>query len=172
MNKIINQKGVSLVELLVTVVIFSIISIGIVSLMVNVMNYNTRLSREVRLREEADLVMANFLNYIYTSNSITNGPSDNIIEVRINETERVLLGFTPEGKAGISQIFHPEDPTPTDIIPIHNTQYLFTDTVSGKESTIRTIGNTVYVDLYIHDQRQEGMEGIQLQSRINFMRGE
>ena len=66
LNKYTNQKGMTLVELLAVVVIFSIISIFLFNLVTKAMENTNNISLETQLRDEADIIVSQFIKKLYS----------------------------------------------------------------------------------------------------------
>lgn len=62
-----NQRGLTLVELLAAIVIFSIIAIFATSILLNSIKTYAKINSDAILRDEADIIMANLIKSIYTS---------------------------------------------------------------------------------------------------------
>ena len=62
-----NQKGLTLVELLAAIVIFSVIAIFATSILLNSIKTYAKINSDTVLRDEADIIMANLIKGIYTS---------------------------------------------------------------------------------------------------------
>ncbi|MBD8034551.1 MULTISPECIES: PilW family protein [Solibacillus] len=62
-----NQKGLSLVELLAAIVIFSLIAIFATTILLSSIKTYAKINSDTILRDEADLVMANLIKEIYIS---------------------------------------------------------------------------------------------------------
>lgn len=62
-----NQKGLTLVELLAAIVIFSFIIIFATTILINSLKSYANISSDTILRDEADLIMASLIKEFYTS---------------------------------------------------------------------------------------------------------
>lgn len=62
-----NQKGLTLVELLVSIVIFSFVAVFATSLLITAMKTQKTVSSDIILRDEADLIMSSIIKELYTS---------------------------------------------------------------------------------------------------------
>lgn len=62
-----NERGLTLVELLATLVIFSVIGILVVSIAVNAITNNQKVKNDIALRDEAELILVNAVKSIYTT---------------------------------------------------------------------------------------------------------
>lgn len=61
-----NQKGLTLVEVLVTIVIFSIVLLFATTLLINAIKTQKNVNSHITLRDEADFIMSNLIKEIYT----------------------------------------------------------------------------------------------------------
>lgn len=62
-----NQKGLTLIELLAAIIIFSVIAIFATSILLNSIKTYAKINSDTILRDEADIIMANLIKGIYTS---------------------------------------------------------------------------------------------------------
>lgn len=81
LNKLLkNQRGLTLVELLASVVLISIISIFIFSITTKAIENNLVITQETMLRDEADIIVSKFIKSLYASKQgyiVQNVPSAN-----------------------------------------------------------------------------------------------
>ncbi len=61
-----NQKGLTLVELLAAIVIFSVIAIFATSILLNSIKTYAKINSDTILRDEADIIMSKFFKTIYS----------------------------------------------------------------------------------------------------------
>lgn len=99
-NKFIHSnKGLTLVELLATLTILSFIGIVIYSVLFNGIRSYERTMEETKLRDEADYIMANFIDkfFVLKASEITSYPDENTninyITVIGNGGEAKFFGF-------------------------------------------------------------------------------
>lgn len=101
MSKYINQKGVTLVELLATILILSIVSaLSYTVLNQGYSNYQ-RIKVETELRDEADLIMASFVSDLFVTKeselnlveSCTSGKVQSYVEVTKEDASTYITGF-------------------------------------------------------------------------------
>ncbi|MCH4825618.1 PulJ/GspJ family protein [Planococcus halocryophilus] len=100
-SKYFNQQGVTLVELLATILILSIVSaLSYTVLNQGYSNYQ-RIKVETELRDEADLIMASFVSDLFITKeselnlieSCTNGKVQSYVEVTKEDTPTYKTGF-------------------------------------------------------------------------------
>ncbi|MGE7092978.1 type II secretion system protein [Lysinibacillus sp. NPDC048646] len=69
MNKYIkNKNGLTLVELLATIVILAIVSTLVFSILMKTIETNHNIQQETILRDEADLIISKFIKTLYSTN--------------------------------------------------------------------------------------------------------
>lgn len=88
LNKLLkNQKGLTLIELLASVVLISLISIFIFSIVGKAIENNRVIQHETMLRDEADIIVSKFIKTLYSTKqshiirNTTDGPGNSYIEV-------------------------------------------------------------------------------------------
>lgn len=88
MNKrVLNNRGLTLVELLAVTVLFGIIAIFVGSLIIKSSETTKEIQIETHFRDEADLIMSNFIKTMYETKQ------SNIIQF-VNDTENSYLKVT------------------------------------------------------------------------------
>jgi prepilin-type N-terminal cleavage/methylation domain-containing protein len=91
-----NEKGLTLIELLVTLVLFSIIGSIVYVVLMSGMNTEKRIHTEALIRDEADIVMTKFINVLYPAlSSQVSVKSQNVLQYD-NEKEVIELGFVDQ----------------------------------------------------------------------------
>lgn len=156
LSKKLNQKGLTLVELLAVIVLTGIVSILLFSITTKALENTKVISQETQLRDEADIIVSKFIKALYSTRQdqiihnknengsyleVTNDLSKckrNEIGVLINETEcnRTLqpIGFKlAEGKA---------------IIHILNEKYEISNKGIEILPTSKIIGNPAETSVY------------------------
>ncbi len=91
-----NNRGITLPEVLITLVLLSIVSIAIYSFLFNGLHSYEKVRTETAFRDEADIVMTSFINSLYPVKEaeITKRefkPAEEIYLVTINQT--TTIGF-------------------------------------------------------------------------------
>lgn len=158
----LNQKGITLIELLLTLVIFSIISTVVYGVFFQFNSHYAKINSEVELRDEADIIMATFTNYIYPSTEVTTILEDQLLKVKVSETTYVNLGFK-DGDAVVSNEYTDGD---TVIYSAINSDkyYLYTD------STINVAGRLVETRLHIHSRDVAQAKPFIVESKISYVK--
>lgn len=68
LNKYINnQRGLTLVELLASIILLSIISIFVFSIIIQAIDNNRAIQQETALRDEADIIVSKFVKTLYST---------------------------------------------------------------------------------------------------------
>lgn len=100
-RKIINEAGITLVEVLATLVIMSIIgALAYTILFQGYSNYN-RVKIEAELRDEADLIMANYISDFYVMKKTETKLSNACVNGFVNSSVTVTKGTTTPYKTGV-----------------------------------------------------------------------
>ncbi len=82
-----NEKGLTLIELLASIVLLSILSIFVFSLITKTIEHNRVIQQETMVRDEADIIVSKFIKALYSTKqthiirNVTNGKGDSYIEV-------------------------------------------------------------------------------------------
>lgn len=92
-----NQKGLTLVELLVSIVIFSFVLLFATTLLINAMKTQKNVSSNIVLRDEADYIMSNLIKEIYTVKEsefkFVEDPSNNNYYLYKIDNPSTIIGF-------------------------------------------------------------------------------
>lgn len=91
-----NQKGLTLIELLVTLVLFSVIGSIVSVVLISGLTAEKRIHTEALIRDEADIVMNKFINVLYPAlSSQVSGKSDNLLQ--FDNGEKIIeIGFVDQ----------------------------------------------------------------------------
>ena len=82
-----NERGLTLVELLASIVLLAVISMLVFPIITNTMENNRAIQQETMLRDEADIIVSQFIKALYSTKqthivrNTTNGSGDSYIEV-------------------------------------------------------------------------------------------
>lgn len=151
-----NARGVTLIELLAAVVIFSIALTVIYSAITNFLSYQNKIQAEIYLRDEADIIMTRFMNEIFPAEDATT-LEDNIIQLTIPDedgsgtSKQVTLGFK-DGKALLNgDAIHDEE------------KY------SLAHSTVAINDDIVNITMTIKDLTEEKAYSLMLESEISLL---
>ncbi len=162
-----NQAGLTLIEVLLTIVIFSIISVVVYGVLLQFNSHYAKINSEVQFRDEADIIMANFTNYIYPSTSVTPIPSSQLLKVRTSENKFVNLGFK-DGNAVISNEY--TDGETITYSPINSEKFLLYTESADVGSHISVVNNYVQIRLHIQSKNVSHAKPFIVESRITFVR--
>lgn len=154
-----NEKGLTLVEVLLSLVIVSIIS-GIIIhyLMMGMKNYQ-KVNSEIMLHDEANYVMSQFVNYLFVAVEAKNvndpNPCTSLVTVKNIDGDVTTLGFE-NNKAVING----------NVISRSNHTFSCDPTSSSK---IEVQGNNVVVKMFVEDEQSEYDLKIELNSRVSYL---
>lgn len=82
-----NERGLTLVELLASLVLLSILSVFVFSIITKTIEHNRVIQQETMLRDEADIIVSKLMKALYSTKqshiirNVTNGKGDSYIEV-------------------------------------------------------------------------------------------
>lgn len=99
-----SEKGLTLVELLVTLAIIGSVGVMIIGILLGGIGSFKRVNSQVALHDEANYIMTKFVNTIYEATSVTYTGSADQPEITVKKygaTEPTTLGFK-DGKAFIN----------------------------------------------------------------------
>jgi prepilin-type N-terminal cleavage/methylation domain-containing protein len=90
-----NNRGITLIELLAALVIFSIISSILYNVLFSGMNQFIRINSDTLIRDEADITMTQFMNHLYLAKKAENItiPNGSMVKIIKATGEEVTLGF-------------------------------------------------------------------------------
>lgn len=140
MNKALNEKGLTLVEILAVIVISSIIMIFAGSLIVQSMKNQERITAEAQLRDEADIVMAKLMKAIFT--------------LKESEIDRVECGTVTTGSAAVpvSCITESDTLSPEHVAEVNVAKQAMTN-------CSQTVNCSPYAFVYLNDGKKIGFQG-------------
>ncbi|HSH24699.1 MAG TPA: prepilin-type N-terminal cleavage/methylation domain-containing protein [Massilibacterium sp.] len=92
-NCVHSQKGSTLVEVLVVLVIVSIISVPMVVFTFDMMKSAIRTEEEIFLRDEADIILADFIDYLFIANEVQGYPESGNPKEGVKQTEVHIKTF-------------------------------------------------------------------------------
>lgn len=150
-----NQKGLTLIEMLVTIVLFSIIGTVAYSFLLNGLNTEKRVHTEALIRDEADLIMSQIINDLYTV------PSSKIKDVS-NETQNIL-SYEKEGMIKTVGFIGSEAKM--------NTSALHTNAYDLTGSKISIEGNSIRILLKVRSTKNEKAKPLSLNSQFGLLGG-
>ncbi len=160
------SKGLTLVELLATLAIFSLISVIIIGYLISAMNNFTRVNEEIALHDEANYVMSEFINYIFVATNVVEKEQSgckSLIEVTNFEGKVTKLGFE-NNQAVIITI----DPVTKEEKKRQLSTYTFS--CAGSEDSKITVSDTVNIKMFIQDEESKYKKKIELNSEVSFVK--
>lgn len=149
-----SEKGVSLVEALMTLAIVGIFSLLILNFMINGMNNYNRVNDKILLHDEANFVMQSFVDQIYDATRVEmveKTANSSLIKVRNYEGREAILGIKDK-KAVINGV------------PIHADRFVFLDG-SGLEMTGE---KSVAIKLVIEDKVSG--QNVKLENSVSYLK--
>lgn len=154
LNNIRNQKGLTLIESLLSLVLFSIIGTVIYFVLLSGMNAEKKIYNETLIRDEADLVMAQIIDVLYTApvSKVKDHSTglQNVLVYEINTNTSKSVGF----------INH---------VPVIDGQAISSDDYSFKDSSIVKVGKSVKITLNVKSNKSEKAKPLTLQSQFGLM---
>ncbi|MFC7373014.1 type II secretion system protein J [Fictibacillus iocasae] len=152
-NNVRNEQGLTLIELLVTIVLFSIIGYMAYYVLINGLNTEKKIRTETLVRDEADLVMSQIVKELYplTADKLTEvkGSSSSMLQYKNGSTTKAI-GFSG-------------DTAYIDGTPLHSADYDLT----GSEITLK--GSSVQIDLIIKSKKID--KPLNLKSQFGLLGG-
>ncbi|MGA4718550.1 prepilin-type N-terminal cleavage/methylation domain-containing protein [Fictibacillus nanhaiensis] len=154
LNNLRNQKGLTLVESLLSLVLFSIIGTVIYFVLLSGLNTEKKIYNETLIRDEADLVMSQIIDSLYTApiskvKDASTG-SQSLLVYEINKNTSKTVGF----------INH---------VPVINGQSISTNDYNFKDSTIVKVGKSVKITLHVKSNKNERAKTLTLQSQFGLL---
>ncbi len=154
LNKLRNQKGLTLIESLLSLVLFSIIGTVIYFVLLSGLNTEKKIYNETLIRDEADLVMSQIIDVLYTA-PVSKVKDDStgtqsLLVYEINNTTSKTVGF----------INH---------VPVINGQSISSSDYDFKNSTIVKVGKSVKITLNVKSNKNENAKPLTLQSQFGLM---
>jgi prepilin-type N-terminal cleavage/methylation domain-containing protein len=151
--KLLNEKGLTLVESLLSLVLFSIIGTVVYFVLLTGMNTEKKIYTETLIRDEADLVMSQIIDTLYTApaSKVKEDPiSENILIYQINQTTNMTIGFV-------------EDKPMIDGKAISSEEFDF------ENSSIALENNSVKIQLQVKSKKNKEAKKLSLQSQFRLM---
>ncbi|MBH0173839.1 prepilin-type N-terminal cleavage/methylation domain-containing protein [Fictibacillus sp. 23RED33] len=154
LNKVSNQNGLTLIESLLSVVLFSIIGTVIYFVLLSGINTEKKIYNETLLRDEADLVMAQIIDIIYTApaSKVKDASTgrQNVMVYEVNKNTIKTVGFI-------------------DNIPVINGQNISSKEFDFNGSSIAKVGKSVKIILNVKSNKNENAKPLTLQSQFGLL---
>lgn len=184
-RKLSSQTGLTFVELLVTFMIFTMLTSLIIGYLINSMNNFKRVNEEIALHDEANYVMSQIVNYIFVATDvkiISDTESSSLIEVTSFEGHKKILGFACNKAVVGTDYGNFEDYPKTgldcshntfngiDILPINNefNEFISSGTNASK-ITVDHTNDTVKIEMVIKNDQSKFGKTLVLDSEVSFV---
>lgn len=153
-----SEKGLTLVECLVSLVIYCLITVLIIGYLVSSLNNFKRVNEEIELHDEANYVMSQFVNYIFVATKIevvSQTETKSLVKVTDFNNQVTTLGFENNKAVINGNVIHPET---------------YTFQSSGSNASKITInGDTVKIQLVINDEQSRFRKNLELDSEVSYV---
>ncbi|RZT21578.1 PulJ/GspJ family protein [Fictibacillus sp. BK138] len=154
LTKLLNQKGATLIEALLSLFLFSIIGTAVYFVLLNGVKTENKIYTETMIRDEADLVMSQIIDVLYTApaskvKDVSTG-SQNLL-VYQDESQTTSVGF-----AGHK--------------PVIDGKAISTNDFDFKDSTIIKADNSIKIVLNIKSKKNKNARPLSLQSQFGLMK--
>ncbi|MDM5315091.1 prepilin-type N-terminal cleavage/methylation domain-containing protein [Fictibacillus sp. b24] len=154
LNNLRNQKGLTLIESLLSLVLFSIIGTVVYFVLLSGLNTEKKIYNETLIRDEADLVMSQIIDALYTApvSKVKNAStgSQNVLVYEINQNSSKTVGFL-------------------DHVPVIDGQPISSGDYDFKDSSIIKTGKSVKVILNVKSKKNEQAKPLTLQSQFGLL---
>ncbi|MDR7073146.1 prepilin-type N-terminal cleavage/methylation domain-containing protein [Fictibacillus barbaricus] len=153
-NKILNEKGLTLIESLLSLVLFSIIGTAVYFVLMNGLNTEKKIYTETLIRDEADLVMSQIINELYTA------PVSKVTD--ISTTSQNLLSYKKTTNSTTTVGFIGAN-------PVVNGKSISSDGFDFTNSTISKDGNSVDIILNVKSNKNKNAKPLTLESQFGLL---
>ncbi len=152
-NRYLNEKGLTLIESLLSLVLFSIIGTSVYFVLLNGLNTEKKIYNETLIRDEADLVMSQIIDALYTApasrvDESTSNPQ--LLVYKIDNNMNKTVGFV-------------------DQKPVIDGKAISSDNYTFNGSTITLIDKSIKIDLLIGSNKNSRSKKLKLQSQFRLM---
>ncbi|WP_147535419.1 PilW family protein [Bacillus marasmi] len=177
-----SQSGLTFIELLVTLMVFTMLTSLVIGYLINSMNNFKRVNEEIALHDEANYVMSQMVNYIFVAKDVklvSDSTSSYLIEVTSFEDKKTIVGFACN-KAVIATDYGSFTGSGLDctnnkfkgipLQPISNDYINFIDYESDKtEISIDHIKDTVKIEMVLENEQSKYRKPLVLNSEVSFV---
>lgn len=152
-TKYLNQKGLTLIESLLSLVLFSIIGTVVYFVLLNGLTTEKKIYTETLIRDEADLVMSQIIDNLYTATNTkvkaVTGQQNMLIYQIDNNTSRTV-GFLNNQ-------------------PVVNGQSISTNEFNFNNSSITLKDDSVIISLVVASKKNANAKPLELKSQFRLM---
>ena len=152
LTKLLNQKGLTLIESLLSLFLFAVIGTVVYFVLVGGLNTENKIHNETLIRDEADLVMSQIMDSLYTA------PSTKVKD--ISAGNRNLLIYEKASPVTVGFI---ENEPVINGAPISSGKFDF------KDSSILKVGTSVKIILNVKSKSNTSAKPLSLQSQFGLM---
>lgn len=152
-TKYLNEKGLTLIESLLSLVLFSIIGTVVYFVLLNGLTTEKKIYTETLIRDEADLVMSQIIDNLYTATNskvkAVTGQQNMLIYQIDNNTSRTV-GFLNNQ-------------------PVVNGQSISTNEFNFNNSSITLKDDSVIISLVVASKKNANAKPLELKSQFRLM---
>ncbi|MBH0159162.1 prepilin-type N-terminal cleavage/methylation domain-containing protein [Fictibacillus sp. 26RED30] len=152
-TKYLNQKGLTLIESLLSLLLFSIIGTVVYFVLLNGLTTEKKIYTETLIRDEADLVMSQIIDNLYTATytkvKAVTGQQNMLIYQIDNNTSRTV-GFLNNQ-------------------PVVNGQSISTNEFNFNNSSITLKDDSVIISLVVASKKNANAKPLELKSQFRLM---
>jgi prepilin-type N-terminal cleavage/methylation domain-containing protein len=152
-TKLLNEKGLTLIESLLSLVLFSIIGTVVYFVLLTGMNTEKKIYTETLIRDEADLVMSQIIDALYmaSTSKVTKGNGNqNVLVYQVNQTKNKTVGFI-------------------DDQPMIDGKLISSEDFDFKDSSIILENKSVKIELKVKSKKNKSAKKLSLQSQFRLM---
>lgn len=152
-TKYLNEKGLTLIESLLSLVLFTIIGTVVYFVLLNGLTTEKKIYTETLIRDEADLVMSQIIDNLYTATNTkvkaVTGQQNMLIYQIDNNTSRTV-GFLNNQ-------------------PVVNGQSISTNEFNFNNSSITLKDDSVIISLVVASKKNANAKPLELKSQLRLM---
>lgn len=180
-----SENGLTFIELLVSLAIFSLLTALVIGYLINSMNNFKRVNEEIALHDEANYVMSQIVNYIFVAKdvkTISNTETNPLIEVTSFEGSKKIIGFACNRAVVATDYGDFEDYPITGLdcdhnkfngiafLPITNKHIYFISSGSdSSEITLDEANDTVKIKIVLKNEQSKYGKTLVLDSEVSFV---
>jgi hypothetical protein len=153
-----SNKGLTLVEILISFAIFSLITVIVTGYLISSLNNFKKVNEEIVLHDEANHIMSKFVNYIFVATKVKvleQSESKSLIEVTDFDGNVTTLGFENNRAVINGESIHP------------SRYRILTEGTEGSMMIIQ--GDTVHIKMVIQDELSKYDQKLELNSDVSFI---
>ncbi|MED1862420.1 prepilin-type N-terminal cleavage/methylation domain-containing protein [Fictibacillus nanhaiensis] len=152
LTKLLNQKGLTLIESLLSLFLFAVIGTVIYFVLVGGLNTENKIYNETLIRDEADLVMSQIMDSLYTA------PSTKVKDISAGNRNLLIYEKTSPVTVGF-----------IENEPVINGERISSGKFDFKDSSILKVGTSVKIILNVKSKSNTSAKPLSLQSQFGLM---